>query len=237
MTKVRQEFLALRPPFDLLIDESRRATRMSGQQLTKGFLDCLQTSVHASFDEITKWIAVARYDATAMTFTVQEIVDVELMSNHFADMNRLRVNSTAKATIQGRPIQKVILKGSIIGLFEDIIHNLLSNAFNHSGLGLATTIDISVSISDQTLSIRCVNSMSAQTAELLQKKLPRLRKLASDNVPERAKKEKLSGFQKIRHSARRLSKGDVTFNIPPIVSRGQGFAIEIEMRDMGEILA
>jgi hypothetical protein len=197
---------------------------------TVTFIDFLDTSLREACEEVRHWIAIAEDEGDPISFRLREVVNLELRTHYSS--GHLRV--TVGCYRDGKPSDFAI-RGQYLNVFHELINNLLSNAFKHSGEEFKTEIEISLYVSKE-VRLRCVNSISQGKVAEIQANQDRTRALARHSVGRGARLDALSGFQKMRLAVSRGLKSEAIMNIPPISEKRAQFVVEIIVREAPEII-
>lgn len=224
----------------MLMVELMQVRKYTGERVNREltrFVDCLESKLVDAFNDVQKWIAVAEDDGVPISFGLHEVVNIELLTHHLSAWRNLKVTTTCRR-LAGDQYEEAefAIHGRYLNLFQDIINNLLSNAFKHSGEALKTEIEIRLDVAPQELMLRCVNSLSAASAEDVQKRYRRTVGLARHSVGKEVSQDSVSGFQKMRLAVQRGLGRDAIFNIPPVSQKRSRFVIEISVREPPEII-
>ena len=215
--------------------EVRAISRANKNPRTTTYLDGLETSLHRAFEEVDQWIAVAER-ADAPPFTVDLLVNLEQRIVMMRDPQKLKVNIICQD--RRRPDQSarsLLIKGSYFDLFQEVVHNLISNSYKYSGMKARTEIEFELSCSPKRLVIRCVNNMSDVEALSIAERFDEIVESARNPATEQADKDILSGFSKI-HRAFHIATGmPINIQILPISTKRLSFAVEITLIKPPEI--
>jgi hypothetical protein len=198
-------------------------------QYISEFFDSLQSKLRVAFDEVAQWIQLVESNTQVERFTLAEIVNLELLTTKFSDANRLRVVTSVAFAENLKASTQIQFNGKYFDYFVHVIHILISNCFDHSGLDLRTRIRVSVILSETSFLIRISNDLSNDQFLETQKRLPDIVKLAQASNPTRARDDNLSGFQKIKRKTQQIfGPAPIIINIPPILQ--PRFTIELTVR-------
>lgn len=223
----------------LLTDDIKKATLTSLARLRKTlarpvsdqsrwYLDYLETNLHSAFDESRQWIGLAEPDGEAMNFTFTEVVKLHLVSSAFTAWDKLKVEIQS-STDQHRefPQTEFTINGKYFSCIYEIAHNLLSNAFKCSGHGLSTDINITMIIRKGRVVFKCTNSVSPSHTDKVLREYEHTVSLAQRRQPAQARRDDLSGFQKIRLAVSTAFGAEARINIPPLSRVNPAFVVEV----------
>jgi hypothetical protein len=215
----------------LVSDAYGAAQKLDNTHYISQFFDSLQNKLHATFEEVAHWVQLVQRTPKVGRFTLDEIVNLELLTTRFSDAKRLRVRQSVMFISEEKAAatKPIHFKGRYFEYFVEVIHNLLLNCFEHSGLDLKTNINIVVALAPHEFSIRVSNDLSEAKFIETVKNLPQTIAAAQASNPKRAREDKLSGFQKIRwRTSKAFGSVPLIINIPPVVQRR--FNIELIVR-------
>jgi hypothetical protein len=217
------------PNIAATILEMREVCRTSDSQ---HILDSIETNLIAARDEASRWINIAVDRGHVKEFTIDEIVSVELLSTQASHSEQLRVNCTSIDGRRGEPpiVHKnkpLLIDGKYLGFFQEALHNLVFNAFKHSGYGLQTVLDIQFRVAIDGFTLRATNTMSSAKMKGAISSYSRIVKLAAARAPKRQKLDRTSGFERVKAVAIRTFKSDLRINIPPISEKTERFIVEM----------
>jgi hypothetical protein len=197
---------------------------------TTSFLDSLATNIDAAFVEVTGWCNLIKIKTDTEDFSLEDLLQFEAMSLIFSDIKKLRVRFSSyqrKGTHLSLLPRSHKINGAYFEPVQEIVHNLISSAFKHSGLDMNTVIEFSTIADDETLIFRCVNSYADKLAIRISEDHPRILDLVSSSKSDQASKDSLSGFQKIRNVCGRVFGRKVLINVPPLSPKSRRFIVEI----------
>jgi hypothetical protein len=217
----------------------RSRSREWPSQTTAAFLDCLETNLHAAFEETRQWIGVTVPRGPAIPFTLAEIVRLHLLSTSFFAWDKLRVGTKCFRQVgSAAPAEAdYALAGKYLEMFQEVVHNLLTNAFKHSGEELKTEIGLELAVLDGSLVIRCTNSIAeARVPEVIRNHGATVA-LARSRQGDHARRDQVSGFQKIRRAFTSALRRQPHINIPPVKAGGRRFLVEITIGHDGGVIA
>jgi len=159
-----------------------------------------------------------------------------LLSTSLAAWNKLRVKILTFYQQDSNMIEReFLINEKYIGLFQEVVHNLLSNAFKHSGEKLETRVVISLTVTEKNFIISCSNSVKDHKFEEVSRQYGTIVKLAKSRLGKRARDDKLSGFQKIRQACSLALHRQPIFNIQ-LFPKPRRFVIELTVRGKMEII-
>lgn len=220
--------------------EIERAKEKCSTSQTRHFLDSLEVNLDRALEEASKWINIAQVQGHVNQFSIDEIVSVELVSTQTSHSERLRVRCASAderlgdVRMRKEPHQ---IDGRYLEFFQEALHNLLSNAFKYSGLGLQTQVNIEFRTTSNGFLLRCENSASERRMTEIRKTFSQIAKLAASDAPRRAKLSKVSGFQRVKVLGRRTFKATPRINIPPVSKSQNRFLAEVTVKFEPGVLA
>ncbi|WP_395444301.1 hypothetical protein [Caulobacter sp. UC70_42] len=218
--------VSLKPTLMFGIRQTRLNIGQDGSHEVKLFLDYLEANINTAIDDISRWIGVSETRGSAIPFTVNEVVKLYLISHHLFGWRKLSVDTRVKV-LPDPTRSHVSIDGRYLDFFQEIVHNLLSNAYSKSGLGLKTEIELEFSLSDTEIRIICTNNISPNEISSVLSNYTRTVSLAKALLGDQARKDNASGFQKIRHAFHVAFGVQPRFNIPPISKTNRLFVIEL----------
>lgn len=200
---------------------------VGGQRLSQ-FLDYLDTNIHEACGEVVQWLGIADRSSEVIPFKLAELVDLHLIWTTSSAPRRLRVSvKCARDFGDAATREDFSIQGKYLDAFQELLHNLISNAFKHSGQGLNTQVDIELLVTTRSLVLKCRNSLSPERAEELRQKYASIVGMARRSRRAQARRDFLSGFQKMRRACSSAFKRQPVINIPPISRRDPVFNIEL----------
>lgn len=215
----------------------RRSCKKTSTASTSSFLDSLDSNLHEAFDEVRQWIGMVDHSQENPAFLIREVVNLELLSTHLSAFGKLKVKLEATAVLpDGTVSERFTIDGRYLELFESIVHNLLSNAFSHSGDELRTAIDIRFRIEPDHIFVRVENGVSPKKIDEVVTNYRSTVTLAHKRVGAEVRQDKQSGFQKIRSAFSKAFKSELKINIPPPSEKNKLFVVELTMPTTTSIL-
>ncbi|MGY4157885.1 hypothetical protein ACVINW_003727 [Bradyrhizobium sp. USDA 4461] len=209
----------------------RQMREMCRTSESQQLLDSIETNLGEALHESSRWINIAVDRGHVKEFTIDEIVSVELLSTQASHSERLKVScrstdhrTSKQKSPEGGPLS---IDGRFLPFFQEALHNLVSNAFKHSGYGLQTILEIELLATDDGFTLRASNSMTAAQMKAAIDGYSGISKLASVRPAKRQKLDKSSGFQRIKVVGGRAFKSNVRINVPPLSSRRARFMVEV----------
>ena len=214
------------------IAEARVASNKTPSSRTSVFLDILENNIQQAFDEVLGWCGLLEIETNVRDFALDDLVSFEAMSLIFSDIRKLHVRCTSFQR-QGENLKKLQQGHNINGAFfepvQEIVHNLISNAFRHSGLAMNTEIEFSTISDGDALIFRCSNSYSDKSALSISDSYRDLVRMLKRPKSEGPPTDVLSGYQKIKNVCSRVFGREVTISIPPISQRSRRFIVEVAL--------
>jgi len=124
------------------------------------------------------------------------------------------------------------LRGAYFEPIQEIIHNLLSNAYRYSGLStLNTEIDISLAVDGSDIVLRCSNNFAEKNRQTVTDEIPKILSMLKDGKRDQAKSDSKSGFFKIINVCSRVFGAAPLVNIPSISQRSTRYVVEVRILD------
>ena len=173
------------------------------------YVDCLKTLFNECNKNVLQWMNVVTDENESKDFSIRNLIKFEAKMIHLQEMEDLAISITCEAN--GKSVSDLRFEGRFRPLLNEIIHNLISNAFKHSGYDVQTDITMSFAYNDNTLTINVANDLTSTARAKALRNLPFARKLAHGDFVVAAGDEKHTGFAKIRGVARQLT--DCKINI------------------------
>lgn len=215
--------------------ETRSTTNADSRSTIQAYLESLETNLHNAVEEVRRWIAIAEPDE-AVPFTFDELVNLELRTAVLSNWRRLKVTSQCEdhrtENVPSSPLQ---ITGLYFGLFQEIVHNLISNSYKYSGLSFRTNIKLTLTYTPKEMIIRCLNDVAPSRLDEIFENFHATVLCARSTVTKNADKDRLSGFLKIRRAFASAMDRNVTINILPLSERRRRFGVEIILRNPPEI--
>lgn len=180
------------------LNQVRRAVRSQQNHVVLQYLDGLEARLHHAFDEVGEWIGIYEETEDDTPFKLDELVRLELASMHSANWRRLSVSVFSTDSSLPGDAGDLLIKGRHFGVFQNVVHNLLSNAFRHSGQALRTQVQVSLSMSETQLVLECRNTLGSERLIRTRRELAQLQKQARRPLDAQAAEDTLSGFLKMR---------------------------------------
>ena len=212
------------------------------------FLDSLDANLRQAFFDIVHWVGVSDSVAENTPFSFEDLVKLELVTTYLSSWRNLNVKtSVLKPSTERYVDERFFIQGHHFDLFQDVIHNLITNSFKHSGLRFRTRVHLEFISRDDEISIRCTNNISPSKVQDVISRYPDTVEKAAvsvksqvsggrnDLVDAKARKDSLSGFLKIKVAFLRSLDRDVSINILPVSRLDKIFSIEVSLSDPPEI--
>ena len=233
------------PVRSAVFDEiNRTRARLDRRSRAAGYLDSLEGDLHVAFDDVVKWIGVAENENHYGPFELGEVVKLELMTTHLASWRRLHVSTEVIGP--GQSTVPAMIKGEYLDLFQDALHNLLGNAFKHSGRRDSTRVRVRLQQNSGSLVLSCENDISkdklsevqARHRETLEKARRPVNRPSKNGGPDsgrvvdpKARKDEVSGFLKMRVAFIRNLDREISITILPIGERRPRFTVELVLKN------
>ena len=214
----------------------RRQISARSQHETRSYIDSLETCLHQAYVSIREWTALVTRSGAARPFTLPDIVQLYLISAALDARDKLRVKSTV--FVNGSEYPNLEIRGELLGFFEEVVRNLLANAFRGSGDNLKTQAEVRLTIAGEQMTIRCINAINSRVVAQVIASYPNTVAKAQKRITTQAQKDRHSGFQKIRLAYKQAQLRQPIINIPPISARNARFVIELASElPMGGVFA
>src|SRR5262249_37073708 len=150
------------------------------------FLDLLETRLQKAFEEISDWLGLAKITTDVPDFELIDLIRFEAVSLIFSDFKKLHFTHGSFFKREGRMVRMTSeprIRGAYFEVIQEIIHNLISNALKHSGLGMNTHINMSLQVDDSDLIFRCVNTFSKKRFGAISAAANGVNKLIHSSLP------------------------------------------------------
>lgn len=204
----------------------RRRLAPKSRHEVRSFIDSLETCLHQAHEAIREWTALVSRTKEAHPFTLPDIVALHLMSTALNAWVKLKVQT--RVMVDGVDRSGLEIRGELLVFFEEVVRNLLSNAFKGSGDELKTQAEIRLTVVGDRMILRCTNAINPNRIEDVIARQPDTVAQARRRVAGEAQKDHKSGFQKIRLAYKQTVRSQPTINIPPVSRRTARFVIELE---------
>lgn len=211
---------------NLEVKALRRSLSSRSRHQLHSYVDSLETCLNQAHDEVRNWTALVSRSGAAQPFKLPDVVALHLMSS--------ALHAWAKLTVQNQVIVDGIerhgleIRGELLVFFEEVVRNLLSNAFKNSGDELKTKVAVTLVVADGRMTIRCTNAINAAKVGDVVTKHSDTVAQAQRRFVGQAQRDHKSGFQKIRLAYKKFVKAQPGINIPPVPRRSPRFMIELE---------
>ncbi|PQZ77360.1 MULTISPECIES: hypothetical protein [unclassified Brevundimonas] len=208
------------------IKAMRRKIAQGTRHEVRSYVDSLETCLHQAHGSVREWMALVSLTGASRPFTLSDIVQLHLISATLDAREKLKVESTV--TVNGVEHTGLEIRGELLGFFEEVVRNLLSNAFKGSGDDLRTQAQLRLVVTNERMLIRCVNAINIkQVTTVIENHATTVAK-AQKRVAREAQKDRHSGFQKMRLAYKQAQMQQPVINIPPISPRTARFVIELD---------
>jgi hypothetical protein len=218
----------------------RKCNRFPSSRTTS-FLDSLESNIREASEEVIGWLGVSKFEMNVEDFDIMELIRFESSSFILSDFRKLNVKYHSFERRGARVIRRDEahrFKGAYFEAIQEIVHNLISNAFKCSGLKINTEVVFSVIVDDDDLIFRCENSFADGSFDKIILEREKGLRIIKQDRPDHIQDDVLSGFHKIKNVCSRIFGQNVVINIPPISARQKKFTIEISVEDAaGQVLA
>jgi hypothetical protein len=206
---------------------------------TSVFLDALENHTSSAITDVSNWLGLWTTSVQGIDFYINELIQFEATTLILSDYRKLRIKYVSYIRRNGQLIRVADLgqiKGVYIEGFFEIIHNLLSTAYKHSGLDVNTPIELSVTSEPTSLTIACVNVFHERMRTVIEQTYPTILKSIRAHVSRDPHVEGLLGFKKIKIVSSRVFKSPVKINVPPPSLRNLSFRVEVEITNLSSRL-
>ncbi|SPP98326.1 hypothetical protein [Bradyrhizobium vignae] len=214
------------------IAECRRDCSKQPSKTVTTFLDLLETRIEKAFEEISDWLGLAKITTDVPDFELIDLIRFEAVTLIFSDFKKLHFSHGSFVKKDGKMValpRDPRIKGAYFEVTQEIVHNLISNALKHSGLGMNTAINMAVQVDDNDLIFRCTNSFSKKRFVAISATANNVTRLIKTSLPSQGSKDSQSGFSKIKNVCSRVLFEDITINISPISERNLQYTVEIRV--------
>jgi hypothetical protein len=207
------------------------------------FLDSLGINLEEAFQQVAGWISLVNFEHSgSMEFDLGDLIDEESNTFIISDRTKSKIKYECYERKIGRwrKIRDIRISGRAFDLFDQLVHNLLSNARKRSGLRNETAILVKVYREEEDLVFWCGNDFAKGQLKEMRKHQTRAKKLVSETMisggdkrkkkPQRqTHKEGGYGFLKIIDTSERILGSAPSFNFPPLNSDDSQFIVEIRL--------
>lgn len=219
---------------DAIMLAHRECNRIPSNRTTS-FLDSLETNIRAANQDVVGWLGVSKFEMTVDDFDIMELIRFESSSFILSDFHKLNVKyfsyeKTGSKLLRQNEAHR--FKGAYFEAIQEIVHNLISNAFKHSSLKVNTEVIFSVIVDDGDLIFRCENNFAEAHFDRVISERENGLRIIKQERPDQVQDDVLSGFHKIKNVCSRVFGQDVVINIPPISPKLKRFMIEITVEDV-----
>lgn len=218
---------------------------------SREFLDSLSVCMEQAFEQVAGWISVVDYESGhSSEFELGDLIDEE--SNTFfiaaKSQKRIKFECQDRRSVRQRRLRDVAISGRAFELFDQIVHNNISNAHKRSGLGNNTKILIRVTLEPSDIVFWCGNNFDSALLKKMRNHQTRAKQIISGALSGRPQKRGLKkvsalnreggyGFIKIIDECQRILGTTPAFNFPIIKSESSDFIVEIRLPGAISILA
>ncbi|MCA0050644.1 hypothetical protein LB577_27450 [Mesorhizobium sp. B283B1A] len=189
------------------------------------FYEALVQNVSVATQECSGWIAIARDENLDISF--QDLVQLCLVTHSPGSSGKFQVKAVVSEYRREGVVQlrkERLLAASLFEPLETICKNLISNCFEHSGLGRNVNIDLELTLGKNRITIHARNTISVARHRALSQKLGEMQVTANAPSLRRAGEDKSSGLAKIAWACNRffgsmpnfkisLGRSPFTFNV------------------------
>jgi len=204
---------------------------------SRELIDILETNLHQALDEVGAWLGPSFGSGVEIAFRLEELVGLHLLSSTLSAWDKLNVKTACfrrkdDAWVKG----DFSIAPQYRTMFQEIVHNLLSNAFKYSGENLKTRVTLSLRAGDHGASILCTNSIApSRLDDVVGERDSTIRKAQQQNI-DKAREDHESGFQKIRSAVRSRVLSDPSIDISPVDLKTRTFSIQITIPNVSDLI-
>jgi hypothetical protein len=238
----------VRPKVDSLVSVASIDVSGLDDKGSREFLDSLAINLDQAFKQVSGWISLVDFeDSQSNEFDIGDLIDEESNTFVISDRSKARIKYECYDRRGSRSIKLKDIKvsGRAFELFDQIIHNSLSNARKRSGLRNETDILVRVTRGENDLTIWTSNNFARGQLVAMKRHQRRAKKTVA-KVAERAKTRKRGGlesykeggygFLKVIHASEQLLGNAPIFNFPPMNDETSQFIVEIRLPGAASVL-
>ncbi|HAQ81443.1 MAG: hypothetical protein CFE30_25505 [Bradyrhizobium sp. PARBB1] len=231
----------IRPLIEKLVGVANVDIRPLNDIGSSEFLDSLTINLHNAFNQVSGWISLVDFEESRLIeFEIGDLIDEESNTFIISDRSKARIKFECVDRRSNRPIRikDIKVSGRAFELFDQIIHNGLSNARKRSVLRNDTEILIRVTRDVSDLTIWIGNNFAKGQLGAMRKHQARAKKIVTRATRPRKSKGKRRvnsykeggyGFLKVIDACERLLKVPPVFNFPIISAEDGQFIVEIKL--------
>jgi hypothetical protein len=202
------------------------------------FLDSLETNLQEAYDEVGQWIGINTEAEAAIPFKLSEIVDVQLVSTALSAANKLNVKTECYINVEGKRTPKAFLINKLyLNAFQELVHNLLTNAFKYSGKQLRTEVHLRLTADRKSCILSCTNDFTLERAAINIESYAQTCRYAEAPAGRQANLDQLSGFQKIRSAFSKFDGCRVDIRIVAPTSRARVFTVHVKLEGLTDLIS
>ncbi len=171
------------------------------------FLNALHDKTEEALLDASRWMALAISQDAPEAFHLSDVVELCLLNHRSGDSQGISVEAEVS---ERRPDQGIVIfseppliKGRYFELLENIVKNILANAFKHSGLGVHSRVLIEFIHAPNWLTIRSRNTISSSKYANLRATIGQVTAQANRDTLAGAGQDQGSGLQKVRWACNR----------------------------------
>jgi signal transduction histidine kinase len=197
-------------------DGVNRAVRMEkvdlspnyGPPLDKSsFLNALRDKMEEALLDASRWMALATSQDAPEAFHLSDVVELCLLNHRSGDSQDISVKTEVSDRRPGHGIVMLsrppLINGRYFELAENIVRNIVENAFKHSGLGVHSRVTIEFIHTPNWLTIISRNAISPTKYAHLKATIGQLTAQANRVTLAGAGEDQGSGLQKVRWACNR----------------------------------
>lgn len=205
------------------------------------YIDFLEGNVDEAFKDVDSWLGLWTTHGDGADFQLSELVQFETTTFIFSDYKRLKVlySPLRMVEVAGRRVSQrrnedFRLRGSGFEVFQEIVHNLVSNAYKYSGLDIKTKLEFEFAIDGGDCTVRCTNDFSEARADEIVSKYPEVTSSLREKSLENVGREGLSGFKKIVVVCSRVLEIDAAITVLQPSVRRRHYTVEIRLPNVAD---
>ena len=202
------------------------------------FFDSLQDELTESGTEIRNWIKVVVVDSDFEDFAITDLVNVELNLLYLSKPGEMNVSCRHLVHLADGTHQKidsVIVRGKYFEPINEIVHNLISNAVKHSGMGMRTHLMMDFIIDGQDILIVARNNMTPEALIDATRTFEQAIALSRGELITEAL-DNLSGFQKISRVCYERSRINPEIKIQKLTRTTRTYTVTVKIPDGAGVL-
>lgn len=249
LERSRQELNeGIRPRIEHLVSVASIDVSSLDDRGSREFLDSLTINLEQAFRQVSGWISLVDFeDSQSHEFDIGDLIDEESNTFVISDRSKAKIRYECYERRGARSVRLKDLRvsGRAFELFDQIIHNSLSNARKRSGLRNETDILVRVTRTDNDLTIWTGNNFAKGQLTSMRRHQRRAKQTVAKSVKRGRSRRKGGldsyreggyGFLKVIHASERLLGIAPIFNFPPINEESGQFIVEIRLAGGASVL-